>query len=30
MNTYRILISFDPLEENGFNERIIVVKAESE
>jgi hypothetical protein len=23
MNTYKILISFDPLEEDGFNERII-------
>jgi len=30
MNTYKILISFDPLEEDGFNERIIVVQAESE
>jgi hypothetical protein len=29
MNTYRLLMSFDPLEEDGFNERIIVVKAES-
>ena len=30
MNTYRILMSFEPYEEDGFNERIIIVKAESE
>ena len=29
MNKYRVLMSFDPLE-NGFNERIIVVHADSE